>query len=431
MLKLLKYCLFVAAFFVFTNTLASQLFASNLSKVIALLIAISVTVILRKKINAISFNNFFLVLVFVTIIFTIFIGPKEQKSTENRNLANFPNWRWSNVWKFFSGYSDYVDDRFYNRSNFIQGYGYFIYEKLKLNPINNRAIIGKDEWMFYFDKQYCIDISKPFTHEELKILHYNLVLTTKWFEKHGIHYYLTIPPVKPRIYPEKLPDFLRIKLSYSRLKQFKAYLNSKSSYNFIDYWDELQKAKQHNEQIYYKTDTHWNEHGSFIGYTKILNTIKNDFPEIKINTKEQYKEEVVFEYSGDLIQMIGFNPKIIATRYKLTPKDSSRIELIYITESIKHENGFQKFKNETPPNDLKLFVIRDSYTEHLKEFFNQSFSEVVYAWMPTIPLAKINEEKPDIIVHEILERFTFFYLDLTPEIKNDTAFVNQFNIEDF
>jgi len=46
-------------------------------------------------------------------------------------------------------------------------------------------------------------------------------------------------------------------------------------------------------------------------------------------------------------------------------------------------------------------------------------------------MAKIKEEKSNIIIHEMLERFTFKYLELSPEIKNDTAFVNKFNIEDF
>ena len=80
---------------------------------------------------------------------------------------------------------------------------------------------------------------------------------------------------------------------------------------------------------------------------------------------------------------------------------------------------------------LKIYVVRDSFSENLKKFLSLNFSTSVYAWTTDVPVLEALEEKPDIILHEIVERFSFFYLELPPEIKNDTAFVNKFNIEDF
>jgi len=39
----------------------------------------------------------------------------------------------------------------------------------------------------------------------------------------------------------------------------------------IDVRRELIEAKK-NQQVYYKTDTHWNQRGAFVGYSKIINS---------------------------------------------------------------------------------------------------------------------------------------------------------------
>jgi len=69
-----------------------------------LIAAIVVFFIPKETINKSGINQFYFVTIFLLLIFTPFVGEKENESLEKRNLTEFPEWRWSNVWKFFIQY---------------------------------------------------------------------------------------------------------------------------------------------------------------------------------------------------------------------------------------------------------------------------------------------------------------------------------------
>lgn len=398
--------------------------------VIVLSIIILTTFILLRSKERLKLDKLFLIYSFIIILTIITFGKKETTSLENRTLSKFPEWRWSNVWQFFTGYQEYFDDCFPYRNTFIDSFGKFKYELLKITNVTDRVMIGKNGWLFLNEPEYIKPISTPFTKEELRRFNYNLVVTTKWFEKHNIKYYLTIPPVKPRIYNETLPEFLKIKLSFSKINQIRDYLTEMSSINFIDYQKELLEEKN-NREIYYKTDTHWNEYGAFVGYSKIVNTISKDFPEIIPFKLNQFNEKKLKYNSSDLLGMLGYKANYSTTLYYLELNDSI---VPILTDSITMSstaNEYEKWKMPNCTNNLKIVIVRDSYSQHLKKFLSLNFSESVYLWFAQVPIKTIAKEKPVIVLHEILERFTSSYLKLPPEIESDTTFTNQFNIKDF
>jgi len=385
---------------------------------------------LKQKIDTLNIAKLILVSAFLFVITIPFIGEKETESLEKRTLAEFPQWEWNNVWKFFKAYPTYFNDHFAFRNNVIEMYGKVKYEKIGFKPVANMAISGKNEFLFYKGEDYFKHLSTPYTQDELKHFHYNLVVTTKWFKQHGIKYYLTIPPVKGRIYYEYLPEYLKIKLKFSRLAQLKNYLTKKSTINFIGYTDELinQKSKR---RLYYSRDTHWNEYGAFIAYKKIMKIITKDFLEIIPEKLVDYEHTELKMYNGDLQGLLGYKNNIYSKRVVLHRKDS--ISPIISDSSLINTTGnkFEVWKSNSCNNNLRLLVFRDSFTENLKKFLSASFSYSSYVWDVDLSIKKINEEKPDIILHEMLERYTFHYLTLPQEIKDDTLFLKQFDIADF
>lgn len=421
--------------FICTSIICYILVLKFVPPIYGILISISISVfiyffLLRKRMTQLNTIKLIFIAVFLLFLFIPFVGEKETQSLEKRALKEFPEWRWTNIWSFFKGYQNYFEDRFAYRNAIINIYGKIIYEELNLTPFNSVVVVGKDEWLFNSQKNYTHDISEPFTKEELQKFHYNFILTTKWFELRGIKYYLTILPVKARIYPEKMPDFLKIKLYNSRMEQLSTYLDKKSTINFIDCRKELFEGKK-KRQLYYKTDTHWNQLGAFIGYSKIINTIAEDFEEVVPKKADDYFESQKLFYEGDLLGLLGYNSGIKAIRYYLEPKDSLSPILKHKTNQGNPQNGYEKWEMKTSENDLKIFMVRDSYSEHFKMFLSSNFHYSIYAWMTKLPVKIVVNEKPNIVLHEMLERFTSDYLELPPEIKNDTAFIHQFNIEDF
>lgn len=395
-----------------------------ISSIIFLLVTFIISYYVTKNnINSFSISKFLLIFSFLFIIIIPLIGDKETESLEKRPLAEFPEWRWSNVWIFFFEYQAYFGDRFAFRNEILDAYGTLKYDVFGFSALTNKVKEGKYEWLFFADMTLIRPVSKPFTKKELQQFHYNLEIITKWHNQHGIKYYLTIPPIKHTIYPEKLPDYLKIVLNFSRIDQLRSYLKKRSSVNFIGFKNELIDEKKY-RQLYYDNDTHWNPYGAFIGYTKIINTLSKDFDKIIPNKLEDYEERWVNNHNpGDLLMLLGKKP--LNGSILLFRKDS--VEAVF---QKKIEN-IEEWKMTSPVNDLKLFVIRDSYSEQLKRFLSTNFKQSFYIWQMDVPIEKIKEEKPNLVLHEMSERVISDYLKLPSEIKADTAFLKQFNIDDF
>lgn len=432
MVNFLKYTLLVLCLTVLSFIVLNSFIPIFINGIVSLSIAVIIVFFLPKEtINKCGFNQFYFVTIFLLLIFTPFVGEKENESLEKRKLTEFPEWRWSNVWKFFKEYQNYFNDRFAFRNDAINFYGKFKYEKLGLTNNTGEVSFGKDNWLFYNNVIYINQLSIPFTEQELKKMHYNLVLTTNWFNQKGIKYYLAIPPVKPRIYNDKILSFMKISISYSKLEQLTNYLQKKSTFQPIFFKEELMQAKEKRE-IYFKTDSHWNQYGAFIGYTKIINSMSIDFPELKPIAISSMQEKPI-EFKGDLMNLLGYTSNKKTTEFLLTPIDFSLIPKRN-NLFIKPEYRDLKLENYSGPKQspqLNLYVVRDSYTENLKKFLAMNFSSSTFAWEKVLPIKSILEEKPDIVLHQVVEKFIQYYLKLPPEIENDTAFTNQFNIENF
>jgi len=409
-----------------------RFFSVEITRMVSIFIGVLLSLVLLKKDNIqSSFNHFILVIGFVTILFIPFFGKKQSKSMENRELEAFPEWRWSNVWQFFKDYQNYFNDRFTLKNELVETHGKVKYDYLKLNNLTTQVIYGKDGWLFYNDAPSLKNISEPFTPAELQRLNYNLTLITKWFEERGVKYYLTFPPVKPRIYDDRIPGFLKQKLEYSSLDQLYDYLEKNSKYNFIYFYNELKQEKQKND-VYLRYDTHWNERGAFIGYQSIIKAMSKDFPQLIPYQLSDFNESYESLITGDLLNLLGYQTKDSYKESVFEVKGGNSPELTYSTRLPDNpENVFQIFEMENDTSGLDIYVVRDSYSENLKKFLSLNFKKSVYDWTPVIAVTRIGEYKPDIVLHEKLERFNVDYFDLPPEIENDTAFTNRFNIEDF
>ena len=67
--------------------------------------------------------------------------------------------------------------------------------------------------------------------------------------------------------------------------------------------------------------------------------------------------------------------------------------------------------------NLKLCVFRDSFTEYLYPHFSENFARSSYPWRRDLNTKYIIHEQPDIVIHELLERFIFKMIDLPLDFK--------------
>lgn len=398
----------------------------------SILLYVSVTILttgffilIRKYIITWPFHKFLLVFAFLFLIYTPMVGRKESESLEKRKLTAFPEFRLGNVWKFLQGYESYFNDRFAFRNKLLELNGTLKLHVLNTSPVPDKVEIGKDKWLFSSGENYVQITSVPFTENELELIKLNLELVTRWFKERNISYYFVCAPVKARIYPEKMDEGLKKRMAFSKLDQLYSYLKGNDAINIIDMRKSLVEGKKTRE-TYIKTDTHWNSYGAYLGYCDILKAMQKNFPSIRILQPEEFRIDSALVGGGDLLMFMGLKQGIPFYNYNLVLK-SSKVAAVVDSSTIP---GFTSTSliREMPGgvNGLKLFVVRDSYTEYLQYFFSSSFDRTYYAWTTDVPLISVMHAKPDIVLHEMLEMFINHTVKLPSEIKSDTLFMKTY-----
>ena len=225
-------------------------------------------------------------------------------------------------------------------------------------------------------------------------------------KKREIEFYLFIPPTKNSIYPEFLPTAFKPK-TISKLSQIIDYLKTNTDIKIVDTRNELLNGKKFG-QLYYKSDTHWNNKGAYIGYRKLISEIKKDYPNIKPITMKNLYFKNVASIDGDLGSLLVLNDNWNIQHYEYRLRNNFHA----VPLSNRELNEFPLFKELQPrifrheiDSLPKLLMYRDSYTIALTPLLSEHFSKSTYLWTYTMRAEEIDQVKPDIVVMEILERF--------------------------
>ena len=223
--------------------------------------------------------------------------------------------------------------------------------------------------------------------------------------KSNIKIFLMIGPSKSSIYPNYLPDYL----VPSKKKYIDFFLdNLKSIPNLTIYnpTNDMLKAKNSEGILYYRTDTHWNDKGAFLAYSGFLKLL--NLPLLQVKFTQSSKTP-----SGDLIDISGLKnfPLHKGDKYNLVWHEKP----LFVEEKALNEPkstfGIPSIStNAKPISNEHVWVIGDSFTEALKQYFNATFYKVRYVghWkdhLKTLPEEiKKSKVKPNLIVIVRVER---------------------------
>jgi hypothetical protein len=136
-----------------------------------------------------------------------------------------------------------------------------------------------------------------------------------------------------------------------------------------------------------------------------MHEIVKDYPDMRVFNENEFLFSEVLNEEGDLSSMIGLNATNKRKEIMMRHKDTT-IKLDYNIPS----KMILKFSNiiSGPHQKRKLLMFRDSFGSYLAPFFNLQFDEAVYVWNYIFMHKLIEEEKPDIVVFESLQRFLLF-----------------------
>ena len=223
-----------------------------------------------------------------------------------------------------------------------------------------------------------------------------------WLDSLGVSYFTCVAPSKLSVYPEYYyTDKLEGQSKFEDLKCFLATNN----WELIDLKSKILQHKD-SMRLYHKTDTHWNDDGAYLGYLELMKKLKVKFPDIVPVKLSDFERAEIDSVGMDLSFMLGLNNIENRVVYK-----KKNFQLVKLKSRYEVPSGFShedweyeiRYKNE---NGLpyKVMVIRDSFSRAWLKYLSETFEEVVLIWDWKLRKEMIENERPDILIQEIIER---------------------------
>lgn len=256
---------------------------------------------------------------------------------------------------------------------------------------STQVLKGKHDWLFYkteMDGHPIWDYMgiNHFTDEELAAMAANLTQMRDYFEnERGIDFYITALPNKEVIYEENMPDTIARVNEVSRSQQVAEYMWANTDLTYIYPKQQLLDAKE-KYQIYYETDTHWNQIGAFVGMQEIFKEAYGTHADIESVSFRVDSET----FAGDLATIAGVTA------------DYSQ-DTVYVFEKETADSA--QYRDEV------CFVVGDSFSGFLSTIAKGYYKEVHWIYTTDFTMDMVDELQPDVIIWETVERYMETFLN--------------------
>lgn len=362
---------------------------------------------------------------FVVFVFTVGISlPLVQLTTgalprtevvDNRTLAPLPSLELTrlSIAQYPGQFEAWYADHMGMRGLLVSGYRWLTDAVLR-SP--DHVMIGRDGWLYLrkgvrqnvetapLVRDWCGRFT--FTEKQLESWVSTISANKTWLDERGIAYLFVVPPNKMSVIPEHLPKNADCRHGTTRLQQLKAALARRTGIEVLDLKGVLRRAFESGESIWYRTDTHWNVRGVVAAYPALLERILALQPAARrIESFVVSKQRVRMGDLGLMVQLDGLTPDAIWLARPADPLSrETPTPFSDQTDSFGRRSSARLVENPDLPTAL---VFHDSFFDGLmNDFLSESFSRTVFVFHghPEIDRSLVEQEKPDIVIHEMVER---------------------------
>ena len=249
---------------------------------------------------------------------------------------------------------------------------------------STQVLLGKEDWLFYKTENdgypvYDYMGINHFTEEELAAMANNLILARDYFEKEkGVSFIAVTIPNKEIVYEEYMPDTIARVNSVSRGEQFAQYMREHTDVRYVYPKDVFLQYKE-NYPLFYKTDTHWNHIGAFVGVQELFKVL---YGNVAAPDTVQFNEGQT-DFAGDLAVIAG-----VVDKYAL--------DVVYEFDPATVDAG-QK-REET------AIVVGDSFGGFLSVIARGYYKEVHWIDTEDFKVSMLDEYEADVVIWESVER---------------------------
>ena len=344
----------------------------------------------RKQ--AIVWICMFVIMIVLFPISLFFINKTETENQEYRELAEIPSLTENNLDELIPQLENYINDHIPSRSQIIESVNLF---KMKIlnSSASDKVICGSDGWMYLTESVDWYRGEQLYSEEELNIIIDKLLFLSNKMKENENEFILFIAPNKATIYPEYLPETIGEK-HYNKTEQLiEALEENEITYIFPT---ESIISQKDTLQLYAKRDTHWNSVGAYIAsyeLNKYMNTNIPTIDEIDIYPKEYEGEDLLrmmnlagnWEKEEDY-DFVGYAPGCIIN---MIDWDSTGNTIWYQTIGA---------------DNKKVYLLRDSFGHKMINFIAAGSSDFCVRHIDLFYPESIDEEAPDYLILELVER---------------------------
>lgn len=275
------------------------------------------------------------------------------------------------------------------------------------------VIVGRDAWLYYNLEHALEDYLNvvPLSERDMEEMVRVQVERRDWLAEQGIAYLILFAPNKERVYPEHLPPGLRPLRPESRLSQIIPRLRA-AGLDVLDLREALTAGKAAG-RTYMKTDTHWNGYGGLLGASALVAALSGRFPALEPLDPATYELVETDRPGGDLSEMlllpdiwresdVSARPRGAALARPAAPGD--------YPDPADHPDR-ERAAYETDRKDWPRAVFfHDSFARAMQAHAAERFSRSVFLWTHAPVPAIMEQERPDVVVLEVVERYVFALL---------------------
>jgi alginate O-acetyltransferase complex protein AlgJ len=231
-------------------------------------------------------------------------------------------------------------------------------------------------------------------------------------ERMGIEYVHISIPEKLTIYDNKFHDPPVVDWHLSPAMRLHELLQrSQYAHVWLDLIEPFRAARDAN-QLYYKTDTHWNPDGCFLAYKLLCEKLRLK-PELGLLTRPKHDVDSVLDlglkreppiYEQLNIYDFAQNSQRVYRNVIAQYLDTvTAFALVHVGSHVKYKNG------NSSAADKKIVIFGDSYAgqrpDALTAMLAETTREVEFIWSSNLDWAYIKRARPDVVVYELAERF--------------------------
>ena len=292
---------------------------------------------------------------------------------------------------------------------------YTVDVKPKIPTSDMWDIVGGSGYQFFFGKMMPdFTQSNTLNSSQLSSLTSRIETRLNTLKQHlpNTEIIYMIVPSKASIYPELVPAEYVKGSGKSRLEQVNEALAA-SGATVIDLLDAFDRHKNDEYKLFWGTDSHWSEYGSFVAYTELYNHISKKFPAAAPRKEIEFDFGGDFYNGGDMVYYMMMDQSVVREfNYLRVPKFTMHSSIASVpryraanylmySNDVTYEREFNTSRSNLPD----IYVMRDSFSTQIYDILAERANNCLYKsmWSYTYNLSEITSFAPDYIIYIVAE----------------------------